>query len=48
MDGTLAGTYVRCNAAGECGTAGFVAYEVEPLDEAPAEGVTLISECVSG
>ena len=43
-DGTLAGSYVRCNPEGECGTASFVAYKVEPLDEAPAEGVTLVSE----
>ncbi len=47
-DGTLAGTYVRCNAEGECGTASFVAYKVDPLDEAPAEGVTLVSEWNGG
>ncbi|HEU5058550.1 MAG TPA: hypothetical protein VFU21_18585 [Kofleriaceae bacterium] len=47
-DGTLAGTYVRCNPDGECGTASFVAYKVEPLDEPPAEGVTLISEWNGG
>ena len=47
-DGTLAGTYVRCNPEGECGTASFVAYKVEPLDEAPAEGVTLVSEWKGG
>jgi hypothetical protein len=43
-DGTLAGTYVRCNPEGECGTASFVAYKLEALDEEPADGVSLISE----
>lgn len=43
-DGSLSGSYVRCNADGECGTASFVAYKVEPLDEPPAEGVSLVSE----
>lgn len=43
-DGTLAGTYVRCNPEGECGTARFVATKLEALDEEPAEGVSLVSE----
>jgi hypothetical protein len=43
-DGTLAGSYVRCNAQGECATAGFVAHKLEALDEEPADGVSLVSE----
>lgn len=43
-DGSLAGTYVRCNAQGECGTATFTATKVEPLDEPQADGVSLVSE----
>ncbi len=43
-DGTLAGNYARCNPEGECSAASFVAYKVEPLDEEPADGVTLVSE----
>jgi hypothetical protein len=47
-DGSLAGTYVGCNADGECGTATAIAYKVEPFDEVPAEGVTLLAEFGGG
>ena len=43
-DGGVEGLYAVCGEAGYCDQGRFVGYKVEPLDEAPSDGLRLIRE----